>query len=121
MLSNDLRMIASLALLPCNSSPASGGARTPLCLQERPISCSDPRQLLETRQVRVRQWPNQLKPLTLVRVHAFDADTVASRSMPRRWAQTTPGVGGRSPTVRVDDPHAGEEAQVRPCRAAPLQ
>jgi hypothetical protein len=50
----------------------------------------------------------------LVRIHELLArdGTEVSYATLRRWAQTTFGIGGRSPTVRVDDPPAGEEAQV---------
>ena len=56
----------------------------------------------------------QSEPLTLVRVHELLArdGTDVSYTTLRRWAQKELGFGGRSPTVRIDDPPPGEEAQV---------
>lgn len=85
------------------------------CVQARPLPVvSDPRQLLEARRIQIEQWLNQDEPLTMVRIHELLArdGTDVSYATLRRWAQRTLGVGGRSPTVRVDDPPAGEEAQV---------
>jgi transposase len=85
------------------------------CVQARPLpAVSDPRQLLEARRIQIEQWLNQDEPLTMVRIHELLArdGTDVSYATLRRWAQTALGVGGRSPTVRVDDPPAGEEAQV---------
>jgi len=85
------------------------------CVQARPLpAVSDPRQLLEARRVQIEKWLKQDEPLTLVRIHellARDGADVSYTTL-RRWAQTTLGVGGRSSTVRIDDPPAGEEAQV---------
>ena len=85
------------------------------CVQARPLpAMSDPRQLLEARRIQIEQWLNQDEPLTMVRIHELLArdGTDVSYATLRRWAQTTLGVSGRSPTVRVDDPPAGEEAQI---------
>jgi transposase len=85
------------------------------CVQARPLpTMSDPRQLLETRRIQIEKWLQQDEPLTLVRIHELLArdGTEVSYATLRRWAQATLGIGGRSPTVRVDDPPAGEEAQV---------
>jgi len=85
------------------------------CVQARPLpTVSDPRQLLEARRIQIEKWLQQDEPLTLVRIHELLArdGTEVSYATLRRWAQTTLGIGGRSPTVRVDDPPAGEEAQV---------
>jgi transposase len=85
------------------------------CVQARPLpAVSDPRQLLEARRVQIEKWLKQDEPLTLVRICELLArdGTDVSYATLRRWAQTTLGVGGRSPTVRLDDPPAGEEAQV---------
>jgi hypothetical protein len=85
------------------------------CVQARPLpAASDPRQLLDARRIQIEKWLKQDKPLTLVRVHEVSArdGTEVSYTTLRRWAQSTLGVGGRSPTVRIDDPPAGEEAQV---------
>ncbi len=84
-------------------------------VQARPApAVSDPRQLLETERVRIEKWLRQDEPLTLVRVHELLAreGTNVSYTTLRRWAHSQLGVGGRSPTVRVDDPPAGEESQV---------
>ena len=84
------------------------------CVQARPLpAVSDPRQLLETRRVQIEKWLNQQEPLTLVRIHELLArdGTEVSYATLRRWAHATLGVGGRGPTVRVDDPPAGEEAR----------
>jgi transposase len=84
-------------------------------VQARPLpAVSDPRQLLETRRAQIEKWLGQDEPLTLVRIRellARDGSDVSYATL-RRWAQTTLGMGSRSPTVRVDDPPAGEEAQV---------
>jgi transposase len=85
------------------------------CVQARPLpTVSDPRQLLEARRIQIEKWLQQDEPLTLVRIHELLArdGTEVSYATLRRWAQTTLGIGGRSPTVRVDDPPAGEEAQI---------
>jgi transposase len=85
------------------------------CVQARPLpAVSDPRQLLEMQRIQIEKWLNQAEPLTLVRIRELLArdGTDVSYATLRRWAQTTLGIGGRSPTVRVDDPPAGEEAQV---------
>ena len=85
------------------------------CVQARPLpAVSDPRQLLQTRRIQIEKWLKQDEPLTLVRVRELLArdGTDVSYATLRRWAQATLGVGSRSPTVRVDDPPAGEEAQV---------
>ena len=85
------------------------------CVQARPLpAVSDPRQLLESRRIQIEKWLKQDEPLTLVRIHELLArdGTDVSYTTLRRWVQTTLGIGGRSPTVRVDDPPAGEEAQV---------
>jgi transposase len=84
-------------------------------VQTRPSPVvSDPRQVLETQRVRIEKWLQQDKPLTLVRVRELLArdGTDVSYTTLRRWAQSQLGFGGRSPTVRIDDPPAGEEAQV---------
>jgi transposase len=85
------------------------------CVQARPLpTVSDPRQLLDARRIQIEKWLQQDEPLTLVRIRELLArdGTDVSYATLRRWAQTTLGIGGRSPTVRVDDPPAGEEAQV---------
>ncbi len=84
-------------------------------VQARPTPpASDPRQLLERQRARIVQWLEQTEPLTLVRVHellARDGTSVSYTTL-RRWARAELGFGGRSPTVLVDDPPPGEEAQV---------
>jgi transposase len=84
-------------------------------VQTRPTpAVSDPRQVLESHRARVEKWLQQDEPLTLVRVHellARDGINVSYTTL-RRWAQSKFDVGGRKPSVRVDDPPAGDEAQV---------
>ncbi|MGC4093722.1 MAG: IS21 family transposase [Polyangiaceae bacterium] len=85
------------------------------CVQARALpAVSDPRQLLETRRIQIEKWLKQDEPLTLVRVRELLArdGTDVSYATQRRWAQAALGIGSRTPTVRVDDPPAGEEAQV---------
>lgn len=84
-------------------------------VQTRPMPpVSDPRQLLADQRIRIEKWLRQDQPLTLVRVHellARDGVDVSYTTL-RRWAHAELGFGGRGPTVRVDDPPAGEEAQI---------
>lgn len=85
------------------------------CVQARPTpAVSDPRQLLEAQRIRIEKWLQQDEPLTLVRVRELLArdGTDVSYTTLRRWAHAALGFGSRGPTVRVDDPPAGEEAQV---------
>ena len=85
------------------------------CVQARPLpAVSDPRQLLESRRIQSEKWLKQDEPLTLVRIHELFGSRRhrLSYTTLRRWVQTTLGIGGRSPTVPVDDPPASEEAQV---------
>jgi transposase len=85
------------------------------CVQARPLpAASDPRQLLDARRIQIEKWLKQDEPLTLVRIHELLArdGTDVSYTTLRRWAQSTLGIGGHSPTVRIDDPPPGEEAQV---------
>lgn len=105
----------SLGLTPSDELSDERVCGVAQCVQARPLpAVSDPRQLLELRRVQIEKWLNQQEPLTLVRIQELLArdGTDVSYATLRRWAQTTLGVGGRSPTVRVDDPPAGEEAQV---------
>jgi transposase len=84
-------------------------------VQTRPTPpVSDPRLILEAQRARIEHWLQQDKPLTLVRVRellARDGSDVAYTTL-RRWARVELGYGRRTPTVRVDDPPAGEESQV---------
>jgi transposase len=78
-------------------------------VQARPTpAVSDPRQLLDARRIQIEKWLQQAEPLTLVRVHELLArdSTDVSYTTLRRWAQAELGFGGRSPTVRIDDPAA---------------
>jgi hypothetical protein len=105
----------SLGLAPSDELTDERVRGVAQCVQARPLpAVSDPRQLLELRRVQIEKWLNQQEPLTLVRIHGLLArdGSAASYATLRRWAQTTLGVGGRSPTVRVNDPPAGDEAQV---------
>lgn len=105
----------SLGLAPSDELTDERVRDVAQCVQARPLpAVSDPRQLLEARRIQIEKWLQQDDPLTLVRIHELLArdGTEVSYATLRRWAQTTLGIGGRSPTVRVDDPPAGEEAQV---------
>lgn len=105
----------SLGLAPSDELTDERVRGVAQCVQARPLpAVSDPRQLLEKRRVQIEQWLKQAEPLTLVRIHELLArdGTEVSYATLRRWAQATLGIGARSPTVRVDDPPAGEEAQV---------
>lgn len=105
----------SLGLTPADELTDERVRGVAQCVQSRPLpAISDPRQLLESRRIQIEKWLNQDEPLTMVRIHellARDGAGVSYATL-RRWAHTTLGAGGRSPTVRVDDPPAGEEAQV---------
>jgi transposase len=84
-------------------------------VQSRPESeVSDPRALLTLHRARIEHWLGGESPLTLVRIQellARDGVTVAYTTL-RRFAQAEFGFGRRAPTVRIDDPPAGEEAQI---------
>jgi hypothetical protein len=75
---------------------------------------SDPRQVLEAQRLRIEKWLEQDKPLTLVRVHELlGRDGIAvSYTTLRRWARAELGWRERGPTVLVDDPPPGQEAQI---------
>lgn len=84
-------------------------------VQTRPMpAISNPRQVLETQRVRIERWLEQDKPLTLVRIHELlGRDGIAvSYTTLRRWARVELGFRERGPTVLVDDPPPGEEAQI---------
>ena len=105
----------SLGLVPSDELTDERVRSVAQCVQARPApTVSDPRQLLEAHRIQIEKWLNQDEPLTLVRIQELLArdGTDVSYATLRRWAQTTLGVGSRSPTVRVDDPLAGDEAQV---------
>src|SRR5688572_12348221 len=79
-----------------------------------PPAVSNTRLVLATQRTRIERWLEQDKPLTLVRVHellARDGINVAYTTL-RRWARDELGWHERAPTVLVDDPPPGEEAQV---------
>ena len=105
----------SLGLMPSDELTDERVRGVAQCVQARPLPpVSDPRQLLDARRIQIEKWLKQDEPLTLVRIHELLArdGTDVSYATLRRWAQLTLGVGGRSPTVRIDDPPPGEEAQV---------
>ena len=83
-------------------------------VQTRPEpSTSDPRRLLATQRERIAGWLKQDKPLTLVRVHELlgrDGVDVSYTTL-RRWAKAELSWHEHGPTVLVDDPPPGEEAQ----------
>jgi transposase len=84
-------------------------------VQERPLPApSETRELLEKQRVRIEQWLQQDSPLTLIRVQellARDGVTIPYTSL-RRYAHDELGWRERRATVLVDDPPAGEEAQI---------
>ena len=84
-------------------------------VQARPApEQSEPRVLLDQHRARIEAWLRQDSPLTLVRVHellARDGVTVAYTTL-RRYAHAELGWKERAPSVRIDDPPPGEEAQV---------
>jgi len=86
-----------------------------LQVQQRPATePSEPWTLLMQERQRIEAWLSAEPSLTLVRVHELLArDGIAvSYTTLRRFAQRELGVGRRGPTVRIDDPPAGHEAQV---------
>jgi transposase len=75
---------------------------------------SDPRLLLDQHRQRIQTWIEQDKPLKLVRVHellARDGIEVSYTTL-RRYVRSEFGWRERTPTVLLDDPPPGEEAQV---------
>jgi transposase len=84
-------------------------------VQARPTpERSDPRLLLDQHRQRIQAWLQQDKPLKLVRVQellARDGVDVSYTTL-RRYARDEFAWRERTPTVLVDDPPPGEEAQV---------
>ena len=84
-------------------------------IQARPETPpSEPRKELEAHRPRIEDWLRGERPLRLVRVHellARDGIEVAYTTL-RRFAHDELGWRERTPTVRVDDPPPGEEAQI---------
>jgi transposase len=84
-------------------------------VQSRPQPpASEPYQLLEAHRARIEAWLRADRPLRLVRVQellARDGIVVAYTTL-RRFAHQQLGWRERQPTVRVDDPTMGEEAQI---------
>ena len=75
---------------------------------------SEARAALLPHRDRIRAWLEQDEPLTLVRIDELlrrDGVCVSYNTL-RRFARQEVGFGVRRPSVRVDDPPAGEEAQV---------
>jgi len=110
-----IEVAKSLGLSPSNELSDEVVRSVAQGVQTRPTpAMSDPRQLLDARRIQIEKWLRQDDPLTLVRVRELLArdGTEVSYTTLRRWAQAELGFGGRSPTVRIDDPPAGEEAQV---------
>lgn len=84
-------------------------------VQARPASSpSETRRLLEQQRLRIEQWLEHDPPLTLVRVQELlerDGVVVAYTTL-RRYAHDELGWKERGPTVLIDDPPPGEEAQI---------
>jgi transposase len=75
---------------------------------------SEPRRLLDQHRPRIEAWLAQESPLKLVRVHELlgrDGIDVSYTTL-RRYAHDELGWRERKPTVLIDDPPPGEEAQV---------
>lgn len=84
-------------------------------VQLRPeVAPSEARAALAPHLERIRGWLEQDEPLTLVRIDELlrREGVCVSYNTLRRFARQQLGFGVRRPTVRVDDPPAGEEAQV---------
>jgi len=86
-----------------------------IAVQQRPtVRRSEERSLLDTQRVRIEQWLRQSEPLRLTRVHELllrDGIEVSYSTL-LRYAHEEFGWKERPPTVRIDDPPAGEEAQI---------
>jgi transposase len=84
-------------------------------IQARPQApASEPYKLLEAQRPRMEAWLRAERPMRLVRVRellARDGIDVAYTTL-RRFAHQELGWRERTPTVRVDDPPMGEEAQI---------
>ncbi len=84
-------------------------------VQARPLP--DPSaewQAVEAHKDRIEAWLTKKRPLRLTKVHtllARDGLEVSYDTL-RRFAMQKLGWGQKAPTVRVDDPPAGQEAQV---------
>ena len=75
---------------------------------------SDERKRIDEHRVRIEAWLRGERPLKLVRVRellARDGVDVSYTTL-RRYAHDELGWRERAPTVRVDDPPLGEEAQI---------
>lgn len=84
-------------------------------IQARPETpASEPYKQLEAQRPRIEGWLRAERPLRLVRVRellARDGIDIAYTTL-RRFAHHELGWRERTPTVRVDDPPMGEEAQI---------
>lgn len=84
-------------------------------VQERPEpEPSEARRVLEQHRPRIEHWLGHEPPLTLVRVQellARDGISIAYTTL-RRYAHDELGWKERGPTVLIDDPPPGEEAQI---------
>lgn len=80
----------------------------------REAPASEPYKQLETHRSRIEEWLRAERPLRLVRVRellARDGIEIAYTTL-RRFAHHELGWRERMPTVRVDNPPMGEEAQI---------
>jgi transposase len=75
---------------------------------------SEPYKLLEAHRARIEGWLRAERPLRLVRVQELLAreGVVVAYTTLRRFVHQQLGWRERQPTVRVDDPPMGEEAQI---------
>jgi transposase len=84
-------------------------------VQDRPTpEPSEMRRVLDQHRARIEHWLERDPPLTLVRVQellARDGVSIAYTTL-RRYAHDELGWKERGPTVLIDDPPPGEEAQI---------
>jgi transposase len=84
-------------------------------VQARPLAPpSEAWQALSEQRTRIEEWLAGDKPLRLVRIHELLArqGVVVGYTTLRRFASRELDWHKRSPTIRLDDPPAGQEAQV---------
>lgn len=69
---------------------------------------------LDARRAQISDWLDGERPLRLVRIHELLAreGVAVGYTTLRRFASRELGWGKRSPTVRIDDPPPGQEAQI---------
>ena len=85
-------------------------------VQSRPLpDASAEWQEIATHKERIEQWLTTKRPLRLTKVHTLlvrEYGVQASYDTLRRFATQQLGWGQQAPTIRIDDPPPGQEAQV---------